>query len=87
MTDDVGRFRDQISELDRQILAAVNRRVQLVAELKRYKEEHGLDFLDPERERTMLEELQRGNSGPLSDDGVRELLHAVLDLTKREVDR
>ena len=87
MTDDLGRFREQISELDRQILAAVNRRVQLVAELKRYKEEHGLDFLDPERERTMLEELQRGNSGPLSDEGVRELLQAVLDLTKREVDR
>ena len=78
-------LRGQISAADRAVLEAVNRRLELVAELKRYKESRGIAFVDPERERTMLEELARANGGPLSDEGVRELLTMLLDLTKREV--
>jgi chorismate mutase len=78
-------LREQISAADRAALEAVNRRLELVAELKRYKESRGIAFVDPERERTMLEELARANGGPLSDEGVRELLTMLLDLTKREV--
>jgi chorismate mutase len=79
-------LREQVSAADRAVLEAVNRRLELVAELKRHKESRGLAFVDPERERVMLEELARANGGPLSDEGVRELLTMLLDLTKREVD-
>ena len=82
----IRRLREQISELDAAILDAVNRRLELVAELKRYKDAHGLDFVDREREQAMLEDLRRKNSGPLSDDGVRALLTELLALTKRELD-
>jgi chorismate mutase len=85
MTNEISRFRDEISELDRRILDAVNARVELVAELKRYKEEHGLPFVDPDRERQLLDELVAANRGPLSDDGLRDLFREVLDLVKREV--
>lgn len=92
MTDEhtdptIERLRTAISDADLTILAAANRRLELVAELKRYKDEHGVAFLDPERERRILEALERANGGPLSVDGVRELVTAVLDLTKREVAR
>ncbi len=33
----------------------------------------------------MLQYLQRANSGPLSAEGLAELYHYVLDLTKSEV--
>ena len=56
-------LRGEISELDRAIVAAVNVRLELVARLKRYKESHGLPFLDPERERRLVEELARANRG------------------------
>ena len=85
MTNEITRLRDEISELDRRILDAVNARVELVAELKRYKEEHGLPFVDPDRERQLLDELVAANRGPLSDDGLRDLFREVLDLVKREV--
>ncbi len=81
----VGRLREQITANDRALLAAVNRRLELVAELRRHKEERGIDFVDPERERWMLADLEHANGGPLSDDGVRELLAFLLDLTKREL--
>jgi 3-deoxy-7-phosphoheptulonate synthase/chorismate mutase len=81
----VETLRAQISALDREVLDAFNRRLELVAQLKRHKQEHGLEFVDPDRERRMLEELRAANPGPLSDDGVATLLQVLLDLTKREV--
>ncbi len=87
MTEDplIAELRAQISELDGEVLAAFNRRLELVARLKRHKDKLGLDFVDPDRERRMLEELRDANPGPLSDKGVEALLRALLDLTKREV--
>ncbi len=81
----VQRVRRQISDLDTQLIALVNKRLELVTGLKRYKEEHGIGFVDLAREEWMLRYLQRANRGPLSDDGLAELYHALLDLTKREV--
>jgi chorismate mutase len=83
----VQRLRGEISAVDRSILDAVNARIGLVAELKRVKDEVGLPFVDPDREREILERLVGSNGGPLTEDGVRELFREVLALTKREVDR
>ena len=68
-------------------MEAINTRLKLVARLKRYKEERGLDFVDLEREEWMLNYLLRANRGPLSAEGLRELFTEILDLTKREVER
>jgi len=82
---EVQRLRALISEVDREVVAAVNRRLELVAELRRHKDAHGLAFVDPQREAAMLEERVRENRGPLSDDGVRALQRELLALTKREL--
>jgi 3-deoxy-7-phosphoheptulonate synthase/chorismate mutase len=82
---EVERLRELISEVDRSILDAVNRRLELVAELRRYKDANGIAFLDPDREASMLDERVRENAGPLSDDGVRALQTELLALTKREL--
>jgi chorismate mutase len=80
-------FRDRITEIDRLIVDAVNRRLGVVAELKRYKDANGISFVDPHRESSMIEERLRENGGPLSDEGLRELYLEVLALTKRELGR
>lgn len=79
------RLRGEISEVDRAILAVINTRIELVAHLKRHKQAVGLPFLDPDRERELIEELDGKNAGPLSAEGLRELYAYLLDLTKREV--
>jgi chorismate mutase/prephenate dehydratase len=81
------QVRREISDLDRSLVELVNKRLQLVARLKRYKDEHGIGFVDLAREEWMLQYLHRLNRGPLSDDGLSELYHELLDLTKREVTR
>ena len=67
------------------MIDAINRRLKLVAQLKRYKDEQGLDFVDPEREEWMFDDQSRANRGPLSDEGLRALYAELLALTKREV--
>jgi chorismate mutase/prephenate dehydratase len=82
---EVDRFRTEIGDVDRQLVAAVNRRLELVAALKRYKDEHGIAFVDPARESALIEERVRENTGPLSDEGVRAFYVELLALIKREI--
>jgi len=81
----IRELREQISEVDREILEQINRRLDLVARLKRHKDEHGISFLDPEREASMVDSRVRENGGPLSDEGLRSFYAELLALTKREV--
>ncbi|MBA3842892.1 MAG: chorismate mutase [Actinobacteria bacterium] len=83
---ELDRFREEITEIDRLIFAAINRRLALVAELRRYKVEHGLAFLDPGREEAMVAERVAENGGPLSEEGLRTIHAELLALVKRELD-
>jgi chorismate mutase / prephenate dehydratase len=85
MSDEVARFRTEIGEVDRELLDAVNRRLELVRDLKRYKEEHGIAFVDAGREAELLDERVRQNQGPLSEAGVRAFFVELLALIKREL--
>jgi chorismate mutase / prephenate dehydratase len=82
----IRQLREQISDVDRGIVDAVNRRLKLVAQLKRYKDERGIAFVDPAREEWMMTYQSRANRGPLSDDGLRAIYTELLALTKREVE-
>jgi chorismate mutase len=79
------QLREQISDIDRSVIDAINRRLKLVAQLKRYKDEQGIDFVDPDREEWMFAYQSRANRGPLSDAGLRAFYAELLALTKREV--
>jgi chorismate mutase/prephenate dehydratase len=84
---EINRFRAEIGAVDRELAAAVNRRLELVAALKRYKDEHGIAFVDPARESELIEARVRDNSGPLSDEGLRSFYVELLALLKRELDQ
>ena len=81
----VTRFRDEITAIDREILALVNRRIDTVARLKRHKDEHGIDFVDATREEQMVADRLRENQGPLSEEGLRAFYASLLALTKAEL--
>jgi chorismate mutase/prephenate dehydratase len=81
----IRELREQISEIDCGILDGINRRLELVARLKRHKDEHGISFLDPDREASMVDAQVRDNPGPLSEKGLRSFYAELLALTKREL--
>ena len=84
---EIAEYRRRIADADAAVVAAANRRIELVAELKRLKERHGIDFVDPDQERRLVEALVAANPGPLSEEGLRELVATLLAVTKRDVAR
>jgi prephenate dehydrogenase len=78
-------LRNEISELDRRLLELLNRRLELVAAVRAYKDSAGERWIDPEREAELLQALVATNPGPLSDRGVTSVFSAVLDVLKQEV--
>ena len=86
MTDaTTAEARAAIDGVDRELLAAVNRRLELVRALHAHKVAEGIDLHDPGRETAMLASLEEANTGPLSSGGVLELFRYLLDLTRREL--
>jgi chorismate mutase len=81
----VRELRDRVSENDLALLRAINERLRLVQELRRAKAERGFAFVDRGREERILALLSEENPGPLSDEGLRGIFGAVLELTKREL--
>ncbi len=87
MADRIEELRARIAAVDRELVAGAGRRLELVEELRREKVARGLDFLDPHQERRLTEALVGSNEGALGEEGVRELVAAILELTKRELAR
>ena len=85
MSEGFEELRKRIAENDRAIVAAVNLRLRLVAELWRIKEEQGAALLDPDREQRLRAALATTNEGPLSAEGLDLLVGELLALTKREL--
>jgi chorismate mutase len=80
-------MRDAILDNDLKLMQLVNRRITLVERLRAYKQEQGIPFVDPERERWMHHYLRAANGGPLSDEGLDAIYDELLALTKRETGR
>jgi prephenate dehydrogenase len=78
-------LRTEISELDRRLLELLNRRLELVAAVRDYKDASGERWIDPEREAELLQALVAVNPGPLTERGVTSIFSAVLDVLKQEV--
>jgi chorismate mutase/prephenate dehydratase len=86
LTDEtVNKLREEITAIDRELIALVNRRIETVTRLKRHKDEHGIAFVDPDRETQMVTDRLRENDGPLSEEGLRAFYGELLALIKREV--
>jgi prephenate dehydrogenase len=82
---DLEALRNEISELDGRVLELLNRRLELVASVRDYKDAAGDRWIDPEREAELLQALVATNPGPLSERGVTSIFSAVLDVLKQEV--
>jgi chorismate mutase len=85
-TDDVvEELRAEITAVDRGLVAALNRRLEIVRRLHDHKLANGIPLRDPGREESMLRLLAAENDGPLSAEGLASFYRGVLELTRREL--
>ena len=71
--------RKQIDDTDQQIVALLNQRARIVAEIGKIKREAHLPVAAPTREQQVLDHiLQVGGAGPLPPDRLRRIYETVL---------
>ena len=70
---DLQEMRNRIDAIDRQIVALLNDRYNVVCEVGKWKRERGLPIYVPEREKALLEKLDSLNKGPM----LKHTLHAI----------
>ncbi|GAB4508627.1 MAG: bifunctional 3-deoxy-7-phosphoheptulonate synthase/chorismate mutase [Anaerolineae bacterium] len=81
-------LRSEIDVINLQILELLNKRASIASEIGKVQTQLGTRFYDPEREAFMLQELQRANKGPFSNETIqslfREIFRATLALEEKE---
>jgi len=79
-------LRDNIDELDTEIVSLLNRRCELASKVGEWKSLHDIPFYVPEREKELFERLTEKNSGPITDKSLyyiyREIISAAIALEK-----
>ena len=66
----VRELRAAIDAADRDVLAALNRRIDAVRRLHDHKAANGYSLSDPSREAAIVVSLQEANEGPMADESV-----------------
>ncbi len=76
---DIDDWRKKIDELDAKLVELLNQRSGCAAEIGKLKQKDGQPIYSPERERQILEQVQRLNRGPLGNDALKRLFERILD--------
>jgi len=75
---DIRTVRQQIDDLDDEILRLLNQRMLLVQEIAALKRQAGKDPLDLDREQSIFRRLARENRGPLAWGAVKKIFGEIL---------
>jgi chorismate mutase / prephenate dehydratase len=77
-TKTLDQLRTEIDAVDRELLAALNKRAQLAGEVGEIKRVEGSAVYRPEREAQVIRQLQALNAGPLKDHNISHIWREVM---------
>jgi chorismate mutase len=72
-------WRRRIDEIDRKLVELLNERSRCALEIGKLKRAENIPLYQPEREKEVLENAERTNTGPLTDAAVRRLFERIID--------
>ena len=71
-------LRDQLDEIDVEIVQTLNERARLLHDLATVKGEAGAQLYDPKREEEILQRVAEENPGPIYDSTMREIFAVIM---------
>lgn len=78
-------LRDEIEEIDRDIVESIARRTYVAESIAQVKEERGMEIHDPDREQDVLERVaDRADSLDVDPEVVREVFELLMEMSKDE---
>ena len=72
------KFRDQIDDIDQQMLILLNKRASLAQSIGHVKAKTDAPVMRPEREAQVLDKLNTANTGPLSSQHIHTLFKEIM---------
>ena len=79
---DLAEARSIIDEVNTELVPLIERRMDAVVEVTRYKRENGLPVYDAEREKLILERVGERVQNPDYRTSVQKIFQALMDVTK-----
>ena len=76
--DELRDWRDKIDAIDAQLVALLSQRARYAVDAGRSKQVHQRAVCDPERELTVLRNVERLNHGPLPQPALRRLFEQIM---------
>jgi chorismate mutase len=81
--NDLTRLRDAIDRVDEVIVRLLNQRAKYAIEVGELKGVLGMPIYAPEREKEVLQHVERISEGPLDPVTVRRLFERIIDESRR----
>lgn len=81
--DPVAALRLRIDQIDDQLMKLLNSRSACAVEIGRIKRRLGLPVYQPEREKWILDRVERNNPGPLDSNALQRVFERVIDESRR----
>ena len=79
---DISDWRKKIDDLDRKLAGLLNERANAAAEIGRLKRNTKLPVYEPEREKTVIANVQRASTGPLSARDLAHIYERIMDVMR-----
>ena len=81
--EDLGKLRERIDEIDRQIVSLYERRMGISAQVAEYKIETGKKVFDKQREMEKLAHLRSLASNDFNRHGITELFEQIMSISRK----
>jgi chorismate mutase len=79
---DISDWRKKIDELDRKLVDLLSQRAQAAHEIGRLKRGAGMPIYEPDRERTVFNNVRSVNPGPLADRDLQRIFERIMDIMR-----
>jgi chorismate mutase len=79
---DIADWRKKIDELDCRLVELLNERAQAAHEIGKLKRNTSMPIYEPEREKTILENVRQANRGRLPEGELRQVYERIIDVMR-----
>ncbi len=79
----VAELRQRIDQIDDQLMKLLNSRSACAVEVGRIKRILGMAVYQPDREKWILDRVEKNNPGPLDSNALRRVFERVIDESRR----
>src|SRR5512140_414096 len=81
--DDIADWRKKIDDLDRRLVELISERAKCAQEIGRLKRHTQMPIYEPDRGRTIFENVHRLNPGPLPDRELTRIFERLIDVMRK----